>query len=110
MLVKFSTRYGQILLLGESAITLLGLGGHSGSVPGAVLSADLGEFLARLRAGLDAQGDSPSPAIPVDAPPAGDDDYAAAAAPVTLRMRAVPLVDLVETAIARGSNLMWERG
>jgi len=25
-------------------------------------------------------------------------------------MRAVPLVDMIETAIARGSDLMWERG
>jgi len=25
-------------------------------------------------------------------------------------MRAVPLIDMIETAIARGSDLMWERG
>jgi hypothetical protein len=110
MLVKFATRYGQIVLLGESATTLLRLGGHSGSVPGAVLSADLGEFLRRLRQGLDAQGDSPSPAIAVDAQPDADEDDSVEVMPVTLRTRAVPFLDLVETAIARGSDLMWEKG
>jgi len=30
--------------------------------------------------------------------------------PVTLHMRALPLIDMIETAIARGSDLMWERG
>jgi hypothetical protein len=28
---------------------------------------------------------------------------------VTLRTRAVPLVDLLRNAIARGSDLMWDR-
>jgi hypothetical protein len=27
-----------------------------------------------------------------------------------LRMRAVPLLDMIEPAIARDSDLMWERG
>jgi hypothetical protein len=31
-------------------------------------------------------------------------------APVTLRMRAAPCIEMIETAIARGSDLMWERG
>jgi hypothetical protein len=110
MLVKFSTRYGQVLLLGESAIVLLRLGGHSGSVPGAVLSADLPEFLRHLRAGLAEQGDSPSPPAAVDAQPAADEDDSAPDTPVTLRMRSVPFVDLLDTAIARGSDLMWEEG
>ena len=29
---------------------------------------------------------------------------------VSLRMRAIPLRDLIRTAIERGSDLMWERG
>jgi hypothetical protein len=29
---------------------------------------------------------------------------------VTLRMRAVPLIETIQIAIARGSDLMWERG
>jgi len=111
MIVNFSTRYGQLTLLGESAVTLLKLAGHSGTVPGAVLAADLPGFLARLRAGLAEQGDAASPPSPKSAA-LNDDEDSDAAKPgqVTLRKRAVPLIDMIETAIARGSDLMWERG
>jgi hypothetical protein len=112
MIVKFTTQHGQLTLLGESAVTLLKLGGHSGTVPGAVLAADLPGFLQKLRAGLATHGDEPSPAQPQQAP-ADDDDRdsdAQTPAPVTLRMRAAPFVEMIETAIARGSGLMWDRG
>ena len=112
MIVVFSTRHGQLTLLGESAVTLLRLAGHSGTVPGAVLAADLPTFLARLRAGLDLHGDEPSPA-PAPKPAVDEDDDADSSsqpAAVSLRKRAVPLLDMLETAIARGSDLMWEHG
>jgi hypothetical protein len=111
MLVSFTTRFGHLLLHGEPALVLLRLGGHSGGVPGAILEADLPAFLARLRAGLEIHGEEFSPA-----PPAAD---AAAAAtdgvdeprerPVRLRLRAVPLLDMIETAMRQHSDLMWER-
>ena len=62
MLVKFTTRFGQLLMQGEPALALLRLAGHSGSVPSAVLEADLPAFLARLQAGLELHGDEYSPA------------------------------------------------
>jgi hypothetical protein len=52
MIVKFSTRYGQLLMQGEPAVTLVKLGGHSGTVPSAILAADLPAFAVKLRAGL----------------------------------------------------------
>jgi hypothetical protein len=112
MIVKFSTRYGQITMLGESAVTLLKLAGHSGTVPSAVLAADLPAFLSRLRAGLEVHGDELSPP-PNAEPPADeqdDDDRRDQPAAVSLRKRAVPLIEMIEIAIARGSDLMWERG
>jgi hypothetical protein len=40
-----------------------------------------------------------------------DDRDAAEREPtVTLRMRALPLIEMIETALARDSDLMWERG
>jgi hypothetical protein len=111
MIVNFSTRYGQLTLLGDSAVTLLKLAGHSGTVPGAVLAADLPGFLARLRAGLDEQGDAISPPPKATAPSDEENgDDVARPGQVTLRMRAVPLIEMIEIAIARGSDLMWERG
>jgi hypothetical protein len=110
MIVNFSTRYGRLTLLGDSAITLLKLAGHSGTVPSAVLAADLPGFLARLRAGLQAQGGLASPQPQKQAGPDEDDDERDRPGQVTLSMRAAPLVEMIENAIARGSDLMWERG
>lgn len=108
MLVKFSTRHGQLVMLGEPAVALLRLGGHSGTVPSAVLAADLPAFLERLRSGLELHGDELSPAPPPPDPDRRDDD-APRERPVSLRHRAVPLLDMVQTAIARDSDLMWDR-
>ena len=108
MIVKFSTRAGALTMHGDGAVTLLKAMGHSGTVPGAILAADLPGALASLRRTLETQANVPSPepgaAVESDG---GRDD---APPPVTLRMRAVPLIDMIETAIARGSDLMWERG
>ncbi|HEX7374523.1 MAG TPA: DUF1840 domain-containing protein [Steroidobacteraceae bacterium] len=111
MIVVFSTRHGQLTLLGESAVALLKLAGHSGTVPGAVLSADLPAFLARLRAGLAQHGDelSPAPTAQSAQDEADEDESSRESTAVSLRKRAVPLLDMVETAVARGSDLMWER-
>jgi hypothetical protein len=109
MLVKFSTSYGQLVMQGEPAIALLRLGGHSGTVPGAILAADLPAFAARLRAGLEQHGAELSPAPPAPEPdrPAEDDDPQDR--PVNLRLRAVPLLDMLDTASQRKSDLMWGR-
>ena len=108
MIVKFSTRAGALTMHGDAAVALLKAMGHSGTVPGAILAADLPEALAQLRKVLDEQAHAPPPP-PV---PAGveEDDEREREPPVTLRMRALPLIDMVETAIARNSDLMWERG
>jgi hypothetical protein len=115
MIVTFSTRHGQLTMLGEPAVRLLELGGHSGQVPGAVLTIDLPAFLAKLRSGLALHGDEVSPAVQQPDrrdsgwrdPGAGDDEPRER--PINLRLRAVPLLDMIETAVARGSDLMWAR-
>jgi hypothetical protein len=109
MIVKFSTRAGALTMHGEAAVALLRAMGHSGTVPGAILAAQLPEALANLRKALETQADLPSPAQ-TEAPEDDDAQRDNAPPPVTLRMRAVPLIDMVESAIARGSDLMWERG
>jgi hypothetical protein len=108
MIVKFSTRAGALTMHGDAAVVLLKAMGHSGTVPGAILAADLPEGLARLRRKLaeDAGAPSPPPASRAD----DDEEEREREPPVTLRMRAVPFIDMVETAIRRGSDLMWERG
>jgi hypothetical protein len=106
MIVRFSTRAGALTMHGDAAVALLRAMGHSGTVPGAILAPDLAEALANLRRSLETQAELPSP------PPAAaeGEEREDAPPPVTLRMRAVPLIEIIETAIARGSDLMWERG
>jgi hypothetical protein len=108
MIVKFSTRAGALTMHGDAAVALLKAMGHSGTVPGAILAADLPAGLVQLRRTLDELAHAPSP----PPPPADvdDDDEREREPPVTLRMRALPLIDMIETAIARNSDLMWERG
>lgn len=112
MIVVFSTRHGRITLLGESAVALLQLAGHSGHVPGAVLAADLPAFHEHLRAGLELRGDelSPPPAATAPASEAEQEEAREQPAAVSLRKRAVPLLDMIATAMSRPSDLMWERG
>jgi hypothetical protein len=111
MVISFTTRFGHLVMQGEPALALLRLGGHSGSVPGAILEPDLPAFLSRLRAGLEMHGEEFSPAPP----PAGEserddaDDDAPSERPVRLKLRAVPLLEMIETAVRQRSDLMWER-
>ena len=107
MILRFSTRFGQLTMHGEAAVALLRGMGHSGTVPGAIMAADLPDALQRLQRMLDSAGDTS-----VDAPPPeGDaDDDAEREPAIRLRTRAVPLIDMMRTAIERNSDLMWERG
>ncbi len=110
MLVKFSTKFGQLVMQGEPALALIRLGGHSGTVPSAVLAADLPGFLAKLRAGLELQGDQVSPPPPAREPGvAWEDEEEPRERPIKLRLRAVPLLDMLDTAIKQQSDLLWEK-
>lgn len=108
MFVKFSTRYGYLLMQGEPAVTLLRLGGHSGTVPSAVLAADLPAFAARLRSGLEVHGDELS-STPTAAGRDEEDEDPPREQPISLRLRAVPLLDMIDTALRQKSDLVWER-
>ncbi len=108
MIVNFSTRFDRLTMFAEPALALLNLLGHSASIPGAMLAADLPSALARLRSGLAQSGHVPSPA---PAPGTEDeDDQRRRDPPVDLATRAVPLIAMIERAIAGGSDLMWDRG
>ena len=109
MIVKFSTSIGSVTMHGDAAVALLKGMGHSGTVPGAILAADLPGALAQLQRMLETSGDSTGAQAPL--PPSQYDEEEREREPViTLKTRAVPLLDMLRTAIARKSDLMWERG
>jgi hypothetical protein len=108
VIVKFSTRFGALTMHGEAAVALIRAMGHTGTVPGAILARDLPDALARLERTLETAGDS-NPTPPPPPADDGDEDDRQREPVITLHMRAVPLTDMLRTAIARDSDLMWER-
>lgn len=104
MLITFTTRaYADITLFREVALQLLELMGHSGSVPGSLLAADIPTALTTLRAGLASQPQAAPPDPTEDS--ADEDDEQPE--PVALQRRAWPLIQLLEAAERQGKDVMW---
>ena len=101
MLVTFSCpAHADITLFGDVAVRLLKLMGHSATVPGALLAADIPEALQKLEAAVEADRQSPQLEQP-----AQDDD---GEVPVSLSHRALPLIELLKAAAKANSNVMWD--
>jgi hypothetical protein len=102
MLVQFDSDVGGLTMLGDTAVQLLQLMGHSGTVPSAILSADIPAALEKLERAL-AQSTA-------DAPSAGTNQSDHEREPrVSLQQRAFPLIQLLKTAAKQGCDLTWER-
>lgn len=98
MLVTFTTdAYADITLFGDVALAMLKMMGHSASVPGAILAADVPAALSRLTAAIDAEKST----APVE-------DKNADEPVVSMAHRALPLMDLLAAAAREESNVMWK--
>lgn len=98
MLVTFTTdAYGSITMFGDVALAMLKMMGHSATVPGAILAADVPVALSKLTAAIDA--DTTPPPVP---------DKDAEEAEVSMAHRALPLIDLLAAAAKAESNVMWK--
>ncbi|MHB1215167.1 MAG: DUF1840 domain-containing protein [Thiobacillus sp.] len=98
MLVTFTTdAYADITLFGDVALALLKMMGHSATVPGAILAADVPAALSRLTAAIDAEKSTP---------PIEDKDTDEPA--VSMAHRALPLMALLAAAARAESNVMWK--
>ncbi len=96
MLVTFTTdAYANITMFGDVALTMLKMMGHSGTVPSAILAADVPVALSRLTAAIDAENASP---------PVADDDESV----VSMANRGLPLIDLLTAAAKADCNVMWK--
>ena len=99
MIVTFTSQHSpDIVMFGDVAQKLLKMIGHSGTVPGAIRPEDLPGMLNSLKQALDKQpgGQDQSPAGPGD----GENK-------VPLSLRALPLVELIESAIENEDHVMW---
>jgi len=101
MLVTFSCpAYADITTFGDAAVRLLKLMGHSGTVPGALLAADVQAALERLEAAIEADEQLPEPEQPVE-----EEDGEPA---VSLPHRALPVIELLKAAAKAKCDVMWE--
>ncbi|MCU0868089.1 MAG: DUF1840 domain-containing protein [Burkholderiales bacterium] len=105
MIVRFDSKVGTFVMFGDVAVRLLKLMGHSGTVPSALLAADVAAALAKLRAGLA----SPAALAEMQAADAASPDDGRGREPaVPLARRAWPLVDLLERAAKKRCDVGWD--
>lgn len=98
MLVTFSSEaYADITMLGDVALALLKMMGHSATVPGAILAPDVGAALSQLRRAINAaEATGTADSQNVDEPA------------VSMANRAWPLIQLLAAAQKENVNVMWK--
>ena len=98
MLVTFSTKYhADIIMFGDIGLSMLKMMGHSGTVPGAILADDVAASKQKLTAALDSRTEVTIQNIDDNEEPV-----------ISLSNRALPLVELLDSAIKEGSDVMWK--
>ena len=99
MLITFKTKsYANITMFGDIAQKFLDLMDYGVEVPGGIVAGDVGQALDKLRRGL--------AKLPATVEKDGDpeDDQPA----VSLHVRAVPLLELLQSAMANDDQVRWE--
>lgn len=103
MLVVFkSDAYSDIIMFGDVAQQLLKMMGHSGTVPSAIKAEDVAAALERLKRSL--EGEKPAGDAPVGAEERRENDQN-----VSLRDRALPLIELLTAAARKQRDVMWNK-
>jgi hypothetical protein len=87
-------------MFGDIAKKLIRSMGHSGSIPGAIRADDLPLALTSLKAAI--QSEMVVIDEDEDASARESDDF------VSIDKRALPLIELLEAAIAQNDDVMWK--
>ncbi|MGQ0748967.1 MAG: DUF1840 domain-containing protein [Betaproteobacteria bacterium] len=100
MLVRFRSDAGDLIMFGDVAVKLLRMMGQTGDVPGAILATDIPAAVERLQAAVGAQQETPQRS----AESTRDERNP----PVSLRQRAFPLIELLQRAIRKNVDVIWQ--
>jgi len=99
MLITFKTKsYANIMMFGEVALKLLKMMDYGVSVPGGIIAEDVPQALSNMQRQLESVIDVVEPAGDAE------DDQPA----VSLHTRALPLIELLQSAVADQNNVRWE--
>ena len=105
MPITFKSKHAaNILMLESVALQLIKMMGHSGSVPSSLAADDMTRALEHLRRGLVATSKPASQAIDEDQQTTEQNDRV-----VSLGHRALPLIEMLESAIEHGDYVIWDR-
>jgi cold shock CspA family protein len=97
VLVTFTTEaYSDITMFGDMALAILKMMGHSATIPGAILAADVPVALSRLTA-----------AIAVEKAISPNENKGPDESGVSMANRALPLINLLSAAAKANCNVMW---
>jgi hypothetical protein len=100
MLITFSCpAYADITMFGDVGVRLLRMMGHSGTVPSALLADDVPVALVRLETAIEKENELSGK----DKSGGGDNEKSE----VSLRHRALPLIQLLMSAEKANCNVMW---
>lgn len=86
-------------MFGNVAVRLLNIMGHSGTVPGALLAEDIPAALEKLKAAV-AEDKASQPEVV--------SDEESEEQPVSLSVRAHPLIELLTAAAKENCDVMWD--
>jgi hypothetical protein len=102
-MITFKTEfYSNIDMFDDVGLQLLEMMGHSASVPGAILAADVPAALANLKRALAAE--QPAKLAPVAA-----DENDEQPQSVSISNRAFPLIELLNAAATKKTDVMWAK-
>ncbi len=104
MLITFRCKsHANITMFGDVALNLIKMMGHSGTVPGAILAPDLPEALAKLTASLTKAAE-----VDNNGSQSFDDDEDQSEPVVSVGHRAIPLIEMLNSAIEDQADVMWD--
>ena len=99
MLVTFKTKsYANIVMFGEVGLTMLEMMDYGTSIPGAIVPEDVSHALSNLKRGLES--------VMRTTEAAGDSGEERPA--VDLHTRALPLIELLQSALDGQNHVRWE--
>lgn len=104
MLVVFTSEaHGDITMFGDVAKRLLKMMGMSGVIPGAIKAGDVPAALERLKRAIEIEKDAPEEETDADNP----DDEEKKEPPVSIALRAFPLIEMLTAAAKADTYVMW---